>query len=356
MPQHTDIAIIWASFAWLSALLVLRKRLGDQVTIKLFDEREQFCHIPALHEAVLAPRSRLRAMQLSLSRRYHKEFIHAQVSKIASNQLQTSDGQTRTFDYAVIATGSRTNFLQNEKRERIAYAVRYADDIPKINTKLRDSSTKIITVVGGGYTGVEIASIIAQRKRPDQHLRVIHSKHRLFDRLDSSISKQAITRLKKHHVEVLLEEKVSDIDTDRVTFVSGKQLPSDMTIISWGIKLNDESFSPHLTFTKNYHAEESEGIYLCGDVASHGLIATAHNAMFEGRRMGQLIADKVQGVTNSYPPLENRDKLAIALGRRDGIITNGHKAVYIPFLLWIAKRVIERRVLFEFTRRVMLRV
>lgn len=335
-------------------LLVLRKRLGKKVTITLFDERDKFCHIPALHNAVLAPDERLEAMQLSLAKWYPQEFVHTKVTKIAAHELCTAEGQQRTFDYAVIATGSRTNFLGNKKRERIAYAVRYADDIPKINAKLRDPATKMITVVGGGYTGVEIASIIAQRKRPDQQVRIVHSKHRLFDRLGAYISTQTIDRLHRHDVEVVLEERVADIHADKILLESGKELASDMTIISRGIKVNDESFRPHLTFDQAYHAKEAERIYMCGDVASHGLIATAHNAMFEGRRVGHLIADKIQGVTNSYPPLHNRDKLAIALGSRDGIMTNGHKGVYIPFLLGIAKRIIERRVLFEFSRKILL--
>jgi hypothetical protein len=77
--------------------------------------------------------------------------------------------------------------------------------------------------------------------------------------------------------------------------------------------------------------------------------------MFEGRRMGHLIADKIQHITKkNYPPLQNRDKLAIALGPYDGILTNGTKGRYIPRFVGFAKRIIERRVLFEYTMKVML--
>jgi hypothetical protein len=95
---------------------------------------------------------------------------------------------------------------------------------------------------------------------------------------------------------------------------------------------------------------------LCGDVAHHGLVATAHNAMFEGRRMWNHIADQITWVTRDYPALQNRDKLAIALWSQDGIFTNGHKWVYIPYLIWLAKKIIQYRVMVEFKYRIMLPV
>ena len=355
MKNHTTIAIIWWSFAWLSALLVLRKRLGKNVHIKLFDQRNNFCHIPALHEGILAPHSRIEAMQLSYAKRYPNEYIKTRISTIENHQLTTENGDIRTFDYAVIATGSRTNFFNNPQREKHAYAVRYADDIPVINNKLRDPNTKTITVIWGGYTGIEIASTIALRKRPDQQLTVVHSRERLFDRLSTHISEISIQRLHRHGVEVRLNSRVGDIHTDSIDLESWERIPSDMTIVSRWIKVNDESFAPHLSFTDAYSANAHDHIYMCGDVAAHGLVATAHNAMFEWRRIGHFIADQIQWIIwKTYPPLQNRDKLAIALGPYDGIITNGKKWVYIPLLVGIAKRVIERRVLFEYAYRVML--
>jgi hypothetical protein len=76
--------------------------------------------------------------------------------------------------------------------------------------------------------------------------------------------------------------------------------------------------------------------------------------MFEWRRTGHLIADKIQNKNKHYPPLQNRDKLAIALWNRDGILTNGIKWTYIPYFVGFAKRMIERRVLFEYKWKIML--
>ena len=264
-------------------------------------------------------------MQLSYKKRYPHEYIQTRVERIESHQLTTSVKQRRTFDYAIIATGSRTHMFENPEREKNSYTVRYADDIHRLNEKLKDPKTKTIVVIGGGYTGVEIVATIAVRKRRDQTLLLIHGKERLFDRLSPHISDISLQRLRRHGVEVMLEKKVTDILPDHIQLASGEIIPSDMTIVSRGIRVNDESFHANLSFEESYQAKDAHHIYLCGDVAKHGLIATAHNAMFEGRRTGHLLADQLQGVTNSYPPLQNRDKLAIALGPYDGILTNGKK-------------------------------
>lgn len=352
MHNHTTVAIIWASFAGLSSLLVLRKRLGKDATIKIFDQRQHFTYIPWLHEAILNKPERLRSMQIDLKKRYPCSFVQQKVTHLEEHTLTTEDGTARTFDYLVIATGSRTNFFDNQKRKNNAHSVRYAEDIEPLNKALE--TAKNITVIWWGYTWIEVAAIIAERKKPEQQLRVIHSRERLFNRLSKTVSRYSETWLAKKWVEVLLNERVKDIDTDTLTLSSWDIIPSDVTIVSRGIKTNSELYQSTFTFATSYDAEEAKHIFICGDVAINWLYTTAHNAMIEWRRVGHLVADTIQWRIKQYPPLKNRDKLAIALGQHDWIFTNGKKWFYVPWLTGLSKKIIERRVLFEFTYKIML--
>lgn len=356
IKNHTTIAIIWWSFAWLSTLLKLRKRLWKNISIKLFDKRDHFCYIPGLHETLLAPKKRLKSLQFSLKKYYWDEFIHEWVEKLEINSLVTDKGEKRTFDYAVIATGSRTNFFNNIDRKKNAVAVRYADDIAWVNQKLQDTSTKTITIIWWGYTGVEVASIIAERKRDDQSVRLIHGWPRLFHRLSEWISTMSEKWLVKHWVDVIVKEKVATVWKSEVTLESWTTYNSDLTIVSAWISLNDELLPPEVTFEKTYNAQQAPHIYSCGDIAVHGLYTTAHNAMMEWRRVWDLIANDIKSIPSSYHPLVNRDKLAIALWSRDGILTNWTKGFYFPFVTWFAKRIIEKRVLIEFKRKILFRI
>lgn len=59
--------------------------------------------------------------------------------------------------------------------------------------------------------------MIALRKRPDQHLRVVHGADRLFQRLSPYISEKSLQRLHDHGVEVIMNQKVSDITSTSIT-------------------------------------------------------------------------------------------------------------------------------------------
>lgn len=351
MSHHCNVAIVGWSFAWLSALLMLRKRLGKKISIKLFDERDQFTHIPWLPEALYNTKH-LSALQFKKSRYYPHEFVHQKVCTVKPNCLITDDNKERTFDYCIIATWSRTNFFENKQFEKYAYKVSYAEDISILNSVLPDA--KDVTVVWWWYTGIEIATIIAQRKPKAQHVRVIHSRERLFSRLSENISNIAKKWLEKNNIELIVWHRVSEIQKDSIVLDNWIVFPSDVTIVARWIKANDEVHRDWLTFEKEYAANETDTIFTCGDVAVHWLYATWHNAMTEWRRVGQLVADKIQWVEKVYPPVSNRDKLAINLWLYDGILTNGKKWIYLPKLMGLFKRGIQQRVLFEFKMKILL--
>lgn len=130
-------------------------------------------------------------------------------------------------------------------------------------------------------------------------------------------SKLATKRLQEHHVDVILNNKVAEIGPDYVTLQSGEKLASDATILVSGIKRNNELHEEEVSFQTSHISQESENILTCGDVSEYGLYTTAHNAMLEGRRIGEIIADKIHGITPNYPELINWPFLMLALGPYD---------------------------------------
>lgn len=347
---HCDVAIAGAWFAGISAYLMLKKR-NPHITVKLFDMSDKFTFFPWLHEAV-GDTNRLRSLQFDLKKVYGEDFVHAKVTRISKNHFfDLHTGDQWHFDYAIIATGSRVNFYWNKDFERYAYTVRWWDDIPKLNAALK--TAQHVSIIGWGFTWVEVASVLAERKLP-LSIRLIHSKDRLFDRYHPNVGRISYSYLHKQWVEVILDDKVTGMSDSDITLASGKTLPSDVSIMASGIKVNDEEYAPELTFNNDYTSIESDHIMMCGDIAVHGLYTTAHNAFIEWRRVGTLIADKLQWITKTYPPLQNFDQLAIALWRYDGIMVLGKQYLYLPLIVGFLKRMIEKKILFEFTHKIML--
>lgn len=353
MERRTTVAVVWAWFAGLSSYLQLRKRLGKDVDIKLFDLREEFTYTPWLHITV-GKQSYLQGLQFSLQKYYWTDFVHAEIVKVTKDhKLITKSGDTRAFDYAVVATWSSTDFFANNSFEKNAYVIRHPEDIQPLNTALENAES--ITVIWGWFTGVEVVTVAATRF-PDKKLRIIHSRNRLLHSMSERTSEFATKWLLKNNVQLILNDKVTEICKDYVQLESGSKLNSDVTILVSGIKRNDDLHKEELTFADAYRSLESEHVLVCGDASSYGLYTTAHNAMIEGRRMGELIADKIQGVCNNYPPLKNRPYLMLALGPFDGLFTTPNHCIPVPRFTWFAKWFIEQRVLFEFKYKVMLPV
>ena len=347
--NHCDVAIVGASFAWLSAYLMLRKRLGKKVNIKLFDMRDKFTYTPWLHEC-LGDQQRLDSLQFCLRKYYGECFVHEKVHHIHDHhELCTESACNRTFDYAVIATGSRPQFFNNESRMKNGFTLRRPEDIARLNAALPVSEH--IAIIGGGITGVETASVIKQRF-PEKKVHLVHSRDIVLHTMWSHIQQTAHAYLEKQGIQLHYGTRLQEVEKDHIILQDGTHIPSTLTIITAWVTADDSPSRPYLTFENTYTALESENIYVAGDVATHGLLPTAHNAFFEWRRAGDRIADKIQGIDKEYPPLYNRTNLAIALWTKDGIMTFGEKGWYLPRYTSFAKWIVEKRVLFEFKRRI----
>ncbi len=353
MSRRTTVAIIWAGFAWLSAYLQLRKRLGKKVDIKIFDMRDKFTYTPWLH-ACIWKYTYLEWLQFEYKKYYGEDFINQEVTKITKqHKLHTKDGEERSYDYAIIATWSRTDYFWNDSFEDKAFTIRHPEDICPLNRALENAET--ISVIGGWFTGVEVVSVAAMRY-PNKKIRIIHSRDRILNNMNERTSRLATKWLLDHNVQLILNDKVKEICVKSLTLDSGTKLDSDVTILVSWITPNDELHDEEITFAQAYKSLESEHILICGDASSFGLYTTAHNAMIEWRRMGNLIADKEKKITRKYKPLENRPFLALALGTHDGIFTTPKHCIRVPWVTWIAKRFVEQRVLIEFKYKIMLPV
>lgn len=347
-----NVAVVGAWFAWLSAYITLKKRCPT-LSIQLFDGRDKFTFIPGLHETLWATEA-LQRLQFSLADVYGDDFHHTKVTSVDKHcMITTAAWEERNCDYIVIATGSSTNFRDLEPFKEHAYTVRYPEDIAPLNDALlRAAST---TVIGGGYTGIEVISVLASRKLGGK-LRLVHNMDRFLPQYEARIGDMTQAWLKKNNVELLMNTSVKEIWSKTITLDTGEVLSSDVTIVNTGIVINDEQHAPHLSFEKTYTAQQNDHIYDCGDVAIHGLFTTAHNAYEEGKRVWNLIADRIQNIQKEYPPLTNYNKLTVALGIHDGIIIFNNKGLKLPYLTGTFKRIIEKKILREFKNKILLPV
>jgi len=112
--------------------------------------------------------------------------------------------------------------------EKNAFTIRNPKDICPLNRAL--DKGQVISVIGGGYTGVEIASVAAFRF-PNKKIRLIHSRERVLHTMGEHTSVLATKWLLSHNVQLILNDKVTEICEKNITLESGTKLDSDVTIL-----------------------------------------------------------------------------------------------------------------------------
>jgi len=200
------------------------------------------------------------------------------------------------FGHAIIATGSRPVPLpplaevEDERIMDSAASLRL-EDIPKR-----------LVVVGGGYVGLEMATVYAAL---GSEVHVLEMQDRLLANADQDLVKPLDRRLKHRLAAVRLETTVTDVDTSGdelvVTIETGdgsEQLTADRLLVAVGRRPNSADLGleilgvetddgGRITIDQQCRTTRDE-VFAVGDVATD--LPLAHVAMEEGRIAAEIIA------------------------------------------------------------------
>lgn len=340
MARKTKVVIVGGGFAGLRCYWELVRE--SKAEVMLVDRNGMFEYLPSLHLALVNSKKD-KAISIPYSKVCGKHFIQEEVVEIKDNKVRLKDGRSLEADYVVVATGSRTNFFGNKNFEKYAMPVKTVADVKTIRQKLRKGAK--VTVIGGGYTGVELASVLAEG---GYDVGIVHSRERLLNTLSEGVSRVCEGFLKQHGARIYLNDRANDVTAGKVKLKSGEEIDSDVTIISSGILVNNEILGGNVKIDDHLEVEGQSGVFVCGDVCEGTTLPTAHNAMVEGGYVGRVIKNKLNG-TNLEGFSQDKDWriLAVALGEWHGLITFGQRGVRAPWITGLGKLMVEKAVLVQ---------
>lgn len=148
------VVVVGAGYAGLMCAL----RLAPYARVTLVDPADRFTERIRLHERA-AGRPDVTHPLDSFLRPAGVTHVAARATAIdaAAREVRTDDGRVLPYDRLVHALGSRTRSTGTGDRER-AYTVESATELHK---RLQDGPGSL-TVVGGGLTGIELATELAE--------------------------------------------------------------------------------------------------------------------------------------------------------------------------------------------------
>lgn len=181
--------------------------------------------------------------------------LHSHTKTVILKNLENGEIVEDTYDKLLIATGANAIIppFKGIKLKNILPLKQFGDGL--VMKKLLDNpNVKNITVVGGGYIGIEVAENLSQIGKK---VRIIELADRILMPFEPEISDFAKDELLRLGVELHLEEKVEsflDQSGDGVvdTIVTDKgEYSTDLVVMAIGVK-------PNTHFLDNHEFEKAE--------------------------------------------------------------------------------------------------
>lgn len=234
------VIIVGGGFAGLAAA----RGLDQRHSVTLIDHSASFEYLPNLHELVSRtkrPRS-LRASRARLVASHGHTFLQDEVLAIDASRrsLTTLQGHALDYDALIVATGSVAATRGLPDFHAHAVPLRSISNGVCIGARLRElarsGARHTVTVVGGGFSGVECLGEILRRYRDRRrlHVRLIESGPHLLPGQPRAIHRSLRRLLRTHRVELLTGESVAALEAGRLRLASDTWLDSDLTIWTAG--------------------------------------------------------------------------------------------------------------------------
>lgn len=248
------------------------------------------------------------------------ELVEDRVEKIEKDEkkIKTSEGEYQ-YDKLVVGLGGEPRtFGMDISNTTNVWGV---EPVQELVEKLEGAEKA--TVIGSGYTGLEIACEIAERGIETE---IIEARTRPAPRLTEKSSERLLEILQEKDIKFRGGRTVEEIKEDEIILEEEESIDSDVTIWCGGVqasKIVQESFDTDvkgLKVNKGLSVKDYENVFAGGDAAEAECIKTAHNAMSQadiaaenilrdGKRLKQFESDKAP--------------LALSLGDTGGIIYKG---------------------------------
>ena len=247
---------------------------------------------PPLSKDLMADEAYYEDIQINPPDFYRKNgiklYLYTCVEEINTTDktLKTDHGDAFQYEKLLLATGSSVVKLDlpGSDHELIKY-LRTIEDARSIRDALGDSNQVI--VVGGGYIGMETASLLRQE---GHHVTMVFPEDALMERLftpelskffEAYYADKGIRLIKGVSVERFVDRKYRGI---QAVLTNGDKLDADLIVVGVGAK-------PNLSIVKNSAIEVDDGVILNArlqtsvpEVYAAGDIANYYDSIFNKRR------------------------------------------------------------------------
>lgn len=282
MTSHKYIVLGGGMVAGYAAKELTSRGLGREELLILSADDALPYERPPLSKGFLAGKENEAGILINNADWYRQNGIDVKLQTVIEGvdlkkkQLRATSGDTFEFETLLIATGARPRKLDSpgSNLQNVFY-LRSMDDSRKIRTSAENSKRAV--VLGGGFIGMEVASVLAQK---NIETTLILREDRVWSRVFTPPMSEFFERYyTSHGVQLIKQENVVRLEgKDGVTAAvlsSGRKIPCDMAVIGIGAAPVLELFANSGLDIENgiavneYLETKQPNIFAAGDVANY---------------------------------------------------------------------------------------
>lgn len=153
--------------------------------------------------------------------------------EVAVKNLVNSESYKESYDKLILSPGARAIIPPIPGIEKAnIFKVRNVVDIDKLNTFIHEIKPSRITVIGGGFIGIEVMENLIEA---GHKVSLVEALPQVLAQFDDDMVQILHKEIMDNGVELVLGDKVTAFDTNKVILASGKEINSEVIVMSIGI-------------------------------------------------------------------------------------------------------------------------
>jgi NADH:ubiquinone reductase (H+-translocating) len=151
-------------------------------------------------------------------------------------------------DYLIVAIGAKNEYFGIKGAKENTLSLRSADDSIKLDRIIKSlQQGSILTIAGGGATGLSLTGALSERYGNKIRIRVIEAQREVLPGWDPKIIEMVKGKLEKDkNLEILKGKPIIEIGPHSITLSSGETLQTNVTVWTAGIRGQDLNIIPEV--------------------------------------------------------------------------------------------------------------
>jgi NADH dehydrogenase len=262
-------------------------------------------------------------------------FGEVQEIDLENKLIRMQKGDPISYDWLAIALGCVDKFHGIEGAEQHAYSIQTLADARKTYLAINNLSPYAqVSIVGGGLSGVEVASELRE-SRPDLNIRIIDRSGSILSSFPDKLKSYVRDWFLEHDVEMLSRVSLKKVEPNLLSD-GNREYETDVTVWTAGIQPSPlvqrlpvpKDDKGRVLLNAYYQIPDYPEVFVLGDCASLPFSPSAQAAEAQAKQVAEVMHAFWRGETPQLKPIKLKGVLG-SLGKHAGFGMMGKHTIII---------------------------